>query len=94
MIGQVSIFSSKRALSPLVATLVLVVFALIVGTMTMSWGKSYVDTIADEEPAQVEPRVIDSSQANTPLKRLQLDYIEGKISEDEYLARQKQLTGR
>ena len=84
---------SKRALSPLIATILLVVFALVIGTITMNWGRSYVERIK-EEPEQgfLESAVIISiKDIDTPLKELQIDYITGKISEQEYIAREKAL---
>ena len=43
-----SLFRKKRALSPLVATILLVAFALVIGTVTMNWGRSYVEKIKEE----------------------------------------------
>ncbi len=87
---------SKRALSPLIATILLVVFALVIGTITMNWGRSYVEKIK-EEPVGVGADVFDSAviisikDIDTPLKELQIDYITGKISEQEYIEKEKTL---
>lgn len=85
---------NKKGLSPLVATFLLVVFALIIGTITMSWGKSYVEGISEgsEEGALEDTVVISPEDVDTPLKKLQLDYIKGIISEEEYREREKELT--
>ncbi len=85
---------NKKGLSPLVATGLLLVFALIIGTITMSWGKSYIADIAEQEPEEdvLENKiVVNLDEVDTALKKLQLDYITGKISEDEYREREKEL---
>lgn len=74
----------KKALSPLVATILLVVFALIIGTATMSWGKNY------EAPTKLEPAAkatisINVDSLNNPLKKLQMEYITGQITLEDYL---------
>jgi len=82
---------NKEGLSPLVATLLLVVFALVIGTVAMSWGRSYTASIV-EEPTVEQPIVIEPQDvAVDPLKALQIEYIQGKITKDEYLQRQKDL---
>lgn len=82
---------NKKGLSPLVATALLVVFALIIGTITMSWGKSYVEGIGEEGEAFEDTVMISVEDVDTPLKKLQLEYITGKISEDEYIEKEKEL---
>jgi len=87
----------KKALSPLVATLLLLAFALVIGTATMNWGKSYVEKI-EEAPKEFEPLksavIINIEDINTPLKELQIKYITGQISEQEYLSREKEIINR
>ncbi|MFH1642437.1 MAG: archaellin/type IV pilin N-terminal domain-containing protein [Nanoarchaeota archaeon] len=80
---------NKKAVSPLIATIILVVFALVVGTITMNWGKSYVNNIDEEKPKT--SIVISMEDINTPLKGLQIDYITGKITLEEYLAKEKEI---
>lgn len=82
---------NKKGLSPLVATALLVVFALIIGTITMSWGKSYVEGIGEEGEAFEDTVIISIEDVDTPLKKLQLEYITGKISEEEYTKKEKEL---
>lgn len=83
----------KRGLSPLVATLLLVVFALAIGTVTMNWGKSYVEQIKEGtvSGATSDVQVINLKEIDTPLKQLQLKYITGKITKEEYLIQEKPL---
>jgi len=82
---------NKKALSPLVATILLVVFALVIGIITMNWGKSYVEKIK-EEPKEFESAVIISiKDIDTPLKELQLQHITGKITKEEYIEKEKDL---
>ncbi|MBI2139848.1 hypothetical protein HYU14_02910 [Candidatus Woesearchaeota archaeon] len=87
-------FRGKKALSPLVATLILVVFALAIGTVTMNWGKAYVESIQPESEGKGKLIVIDPEQINSPLKQLQVDFLQGKINEEQYLERQKQFIAR
>ena len=91
-------FRSKKALSPLIATVLLVVFALVIGTITMNWGKSYVEKITDEpEEIQFESGIIISNKdINTPLdesylKKLQIQYIIGEITMEQYIQQEKEL---
>jgi len=78
------------------ATILLVVFALVLGAITMSWGKSYVEgaETAPEESSMgaFEGAVIISIKSiDTPLKDLQLKHITGAISEEEYLTKEQEL---
>ncbi|MBR9699471.1 hypothetical protein GOV09_03390 [Candidatus Woesearchaeota archaeon] len=80
----------KKALSPLVATVLLVVFALIVGTATMSWANNKATIGEDDNPVSI---VIDFKKVDTPLKRLQIDYITDEITLEEYLEKEQELLG-
>ena len=83
----------KKGLSPLVATLLLVVFALAIGTITMNWGKSYVEKIKEGAPGAEmgNSLVINLKDIDTPLEELQLKYLTGKITQEEYLRQEKAL---
>ena len=85
--------SDKKAMSPLIATVILVVFALTIGIITMSYGKDYVNRLQTDDQSS-EPVVIPASMINTDLKSLQLEYIQGKITLDLYLEREESLIGR
>ena len=39
---------SKKAVSPLVATILLVIFSLVLGTVTMNLGKAYIEDISKD----------------------------------------------
>ena len=67
---SLSIQMNKKALSPLIATMILLVFSLIVGFLTMSWGKDYVSNL-EEEPT-IEIISISSEEIDTPLKEIQI----------------------
>jgi flagellin-like protein len=90
---------NKKALSPLMATILLVVFALVVGTVTMNVGKEYVEKTDTEETATEERPtgssiVIDINDVlGDDLKELQIMYITGKITKEEYLEMEKELIG-
>jgi hypothetical protein len=40
--------NNKKAISPLVATVLLIIFSLILGTITMNLGKAYIEGIGSE----------------------------------------------
>lgn len=82
---------NKRAFSPLIATLLLVVFALVVGTITMSWGKGYVEKMESKPEMAISAIVIRIEDVDNPLKELQIKYITGKINLEEYLEQEKEL---
>ena len=85
---------NKKALSPLVATFLLVIFALVIGAITMNWGKAYVEkaSVGEEGKKALESAVIISiSDIDNELKMLQIDYITGRINQEEYLQREKEL---
>ena len=75
------------------ATLLLVVFAIVVGAITMSWGKNYVEELEHKEPVEkLESAIVISiKDIDTPLKELQIKYITDQISEEEYLQKEKEL---
>ena len=83
---------NKKALSPLIATILLVVFALVIGTISMNWGKSYVEKLQEEPKQQIESAIIISiKDIDTPLKELQIQYITGKITKEEYIQKERPL---
>lgn len=83
---------NKKALSPLMATIILVVFALIIGTITMNLGKNYVDTLSPEGEDEVRSSIVISiNDIDTPLKQLQIKHITGQISQEEYLEQEQGL---
>ena len=43
---------NKKAVSPLVATILLIIFSLILGTITMNIGKAYIEGISEIEPQE------------------------------------------
>lgn len=76
---------NKKALSPLIATILLVVFSLIIGAATMSWGKNYVKEMPSDTPKPSSYISINMDEINNPLKELQIRYLTGKITLEEYL---------
>ena len=45
---------NKKAVSPLVATLLLVVFAIALGSVVMSWGKAYVESATEVSEVSIK----------------------------------------
>ena len=82
---------NKRALSPLIATILLVVFSLVLGTVTMIWGSQIVDEGGPEDPVD-EPIgasvIISTSSIDNQLKWLQIRYITNELTLDQYLEQQ------
>ena len=87
---MLKLYKNKKALSPLVATFLLVAFSLVLGSVVMNIGKSYVERLS-EEPLQSLSVVISFDMIDTPLKELQIEYITGKIEIVEYLEKEKDL---
>tara|TARA_B100000315_G_C14369616_1_gene492353 strand:+ start:266 stop:520 length:255 start_codon:yes stop_codon:yes gene_type:complete len=81
---------NSRGLSPLVATITLIVLAILLGALVMAFSEDFVETIPDEsEKPKSSTICIRSSQ--DPLKNLQVEFLEGKISRGEYLTRERLL---
>ena len=87
----------KKALSPLVATILLVIFSLAIGTITMNWGKNYVEKInlqEQKEESKTGTLIINYKDIDTELKELQIRHIFGEISQSQYLEQEAKLLGR
>lgn len=76
---------NKRGISPLIATILLVAFAVALGAVVMSWTSG-----VEAEPGETSTCVIKSIPSD-PLQQLMISYIKGDISKQEYLTREKQL---
>ncbi len=85
---------SKRAMSPLVATILLVVFALAIGTATMSWGKNFAPGTTSNLEERSSAVVIPGDKVDNDLKKLQIDYILDKITLNDYLEKEKQISNK
>ena len=87
---------NKRGLSPLIATILLVIFALIIGTATMTWGKNYVGEVPEEQSSRIgSSYVISKNEVNSdPLKKLQISYIYDQITLEEYLRQEKEIISK
>mgnify|MGYP001583429630 CR=1 FL=1 len=86
---------NKFGVSPLVATLLLVAFALVVGAVTMTWGKNYIEKVQEQKTGQLDvfkgAIIIGIEQLDDPLKSVQLQYITGRITREEYLQQEQEL---
>jgi flagellin-like protein len=77
---------NRRAISPLIATVFLIAFAVALGAVIMSLGKTYVESI----PASAAgAKVCDSTTVTDSLKLLQIQYINGDITKEQYADKQK-----
>ncbi len=86
---------NKRGISPLVATLLLVAFSLLIGAITMTWGKSYVEKIQQPKKESLDAFksaiIIGFEQIDESLRGIQIEYITGRITREEYLQKEKAL---
>ena len=81
---------NKKALTPLMATILLLVFALVIGTITMNWGKNYVDTLAEDS---IDSKELTISHIDEGIvKNVMRDYLDGKITKQEYDEKVKELS--
>ena len=87
---------NKKALSPLVATILLVIFSLAIGTITMNWGKNYVEKInlQEEEETRTGTLIINYKDIDTEIKELQIRHILGELSQSQYLEEETKLLGK
>jgi len=77
----------KKAISPLIATFLLILFAISLGTVVMSIGQSYLT----EQPLQDEDIVCYNKNVGDPLKQLQIRYLNNEITKEEYLNLEKEI---
>lgn len=78
----------KKGISPLAATIFLIVFAIALGTVVMGLGKSYVQTI-DSAAAEQASEFCMTITSTDPLAQLQIEYLSGNIDRSTYLMREK-----
>ncbi|MBI2128673.1 hypothetical protein HYU07_00390 [Candidatus Woesearchaeota archaeon] len=84
---------NKRALSPLIATVLLIAFAIALGAIVMSLGKNYIQSIStDLQPTQAA-EICKTAATGDSLKDLQIQYINNKISRSDYISREKSIIG-
>ena len=79
---------NKMGITPLLATFLLIIFAMSLGSVVMSFGKDYMasaEPISEDEPLDVCETNIDLGQ----LKNLQILHINNIISTEEYLEMEK-----
>jgi len=79
IIAKGALKMKKKALSPLVATLMLLVFAIAIGIIVMKWSEKYIHSIQIEESTQPSVEVQDN-----PLQILNIRYARGELSKEEY----------
>jgi len=65
------LFSSKKAVSPLIATVLLIAFAIALGAVVMNWGRGYIEAEAVEDETIAEGET-DPCAADISLKLLML----------------------
>jgi len=81
--------SNKRAMSPVVATLLFIIFSLILGSLVMNLAKNYISNLKEKEVGVVI--MVPKDYVDNELKELQIEYIMNKISYEDYLTKEKEL---
>lgn len=74
---------NKEGVTPLVATALLILLAIAVGTAAMSWEGSK-NIVSEEKPSE--------QTLCNPINSLKIKYVNGEITEEEY-SRMKQVIG-
>lgn len=77
---------NKKAVSPLIATLLLVIFSIALGSVVMSWGKQYVESAATPKETTVK-----DVQKTSIFEELDQRYAKGEITKEQYLDLKKVL---
>jgi flagellin-like protein len=70
---------NKKGLSPLIATLLLVIFAIALGSIVMSWGKEYV-----EQATAVQEVTVESIGEKSVFEELDERFQRGEITQEQY----------
>ena len=83
---------NRRGLSPLVATVLLIAFAVALGAVIMSLGKSYVESILEE--ISTGDAVCDPTTVTDTLQLLQIQFINGEITKEQYISKEQQILTR
>lgn len=68
------LFGSKKGVSPLIATVLLIAFAVALGAVVMSWGKGYVTDLQDSAKDSSDSSMICTSDVNPSI--VQVDRID------------------
>ena len=82
---------NTRGMAPVMATILLVAFSLVIGFAAMTWARGYESGAAQEKTFAESVYVISITDVDTPLKQLQIDYLTRRISIDEYTALEKEM---
>jgi len=85
---MVGMFRNKKAVSPLVATVILIGFAVTLGAVIMNLGRNYVEKIPETHERE---QLSCEGTSVEPLKNLMVSYIEGEITKEEYAQKEKAL---
>lgn len=78
----------KKVMSPLVATIILLVCAILLGTVVMNWGRDYINDLTNIEPiatSPVTPVDVRAICTDDPFIILQTRYVKGEITTAKYL---------
>ncbi len=69
---------NKKAVSPLIATFLLLVFSIALGSVVMSWGKGYVEQAAAPEVT------VKQAAEKSIFEELDQRFARGEITQEQY----------
>jgi len=67
---QIRLFRTKKAVSPLIATVLLIAFAVALGAVVMNWGRNYIETTAEFAKEKSDTEIRCSMDISLELIRL------------------------
>ena len=81
----------KRGISPLIATVLLVAFAVALGAVVMNWAKGVEETegpkttgAATDSSLQTSGCLVQAPAPADPLKQLMIKYLQGSVSKGDF----------
>lgn len=72
-------FENKKAISPLISTLLLVVFAIALGSVVMTWGRAYV-----ESAVEISDVTVEDVEKKSIFEELDERFAKGEITQEQY----------
>lgn len=75
-------FKSKKAVAPLIATVLLIAFAVALGAIVMNWGRAYVEDTADMAKKSSTGQVECANEVDLQINKVLYGKDEGSLEED------------
>lgn len=71
--GLLRIFNNKRGISPLIATVLLIAFAVALGAVVMNWGRSYVEDMSEKSAQTSESEIVCAQEVSFEIQDIGTD---------------------